>query len=403
MWLEHGRVVEIGEPDRVISQYLAAMSAKDSTYRRHEVESHALAARSRAVGARRKSSRPFRISTIATAMGARRLSASPCWMSTGSRCTCSSPRRASWCASACAQTRRCACPTSDSCCATSSASISPALNTAREGYELEPMQPGDIVTVDFYVDLPELYPASFSFSPAIADGPLDSLRDVRLDRQRRHAADEPLRRRNLRLHSSALPHRSERALAAFWRSPLAEFTGERVIPGEVDIDLFNEHMARYAFAARLARGKRALDAGCGAGYGSAELARAAQSVVGIDSAADAIEFARANYRAPNLTFEQASCGALPYADGSFDLIVAFEVIEHLPDWRAIPAGGAAHARAQRPVHRLHAQQALLRRNRAGRRERIPSTYTSSNSPNSATSCAMSSPTFRCSSKTTWRA
>jgi protein-L-isoaspartate O-methyltransferase len=56
---------------------------------------------------------------------------------------------------------------------------------------------------------------------------------------------------------------------------LAEFTGERVIPGEVDIDLLNEHMARYTFAARLARGKRVLDAGCGTGYGSAELARAA--------------------------------------------------------------------------------------------------------------------------------
>jgi hypothetical protein len=45
-------------------------------------------------------------------------------------------------------------------------------NTAREGYELPPMQSGDIFTVDFHVELPELYPASFSFSPAIADGTL---------------------------------------------------------------------------------------------------------------------------------------------------------------------------------------------------------------------------------------
>jgi ABC-type polysaccharide/polyol phosphate transport system ATPase subunit len=45
-------------------------------------------------------------------------------------------------------------------------------NTAREGFELPPMIPGDVYTVDFYVDLPDLYPASFSFSPAIANGTL---------------------------------------------------------------------------------------------------------------------------------------------------------------------------------------------------------------------------------------
>jgi hypothetical protein len=45
-------------------------------------------------------------------------------------------------------------------------------NTSREGYELTPLQAGDVTTVDFYLDLPELYPASFSFSPAIADGTL---------------------------------------------------------------------------------------------------------------------------------------------------------------------------------------------------------------------------------------
>ena len=45
-------------------------------------------------------------------------------------------------------------------------------NTLRENIELEPLEPGDTVTVDFHVDLPELYPTHFSFSPAIADGNL---------------------------------------------------------------------------------------------------------------------------------------------------------------------------------------------------------------------------------------
>ena len=49
-------------------------------------------------------------------------------------------------------------------------------NTAREAFDLPPMTEGDIYTVDFHVQLPELYPSAFSFSPAIADGTLHSYR-----------------------------------------------------------------------------------------------------------------------------------------------------------------------------------------------------------------------------------
>jgi ABC-type polysaccharide/polyol phosphate transport system ATPase subunit len=45
-------------------------------------------------------------------------------------------------------------------------------NTAREGFDLPPMAEGDVYTVDFHLQVPELYPSSFSFSPAIADGTL---------------------------------------------------------------------------------------------------------------------------------------------------------------------------------------------------------------------------------------
>jgi hypothetical protein len=45
-------------------------------------------------------------------------------------------------------------------------------NTSREGCPLPAMGAGEICTVDFHLDVPELYPSEFSFSPAIADGTL---------------------------------------------------------------------------------------------------------------------------------------------------------------------------------------------------------------------------------------
>jgi SAM-dependent methyltransferase len=114
---------------------------------------------------------------------------------------------------------------------------------------------------------------------------------------------------------------------------VSEFTGERVIPGQVNDDLWAEHIARYAFAARFSERARVLDIGCGTGYGTAELAQRAQSATGIDISADAIVYAKGHY--PIATFLAASATAIPFPTSSFDLITAFEVIEHLENWHEL--------------------------------------------------------------------
>ena len=116
---------------------------------------------------------------------------------------------------------------------------------------------------------------------------------------------------------------------------MPEFTGERVIPGLVDNNLFNEHLARYRFAVRFVQpGAVVLDAGCGSGYGSAELG-AAGSITGTDISADAVRYAQENFGRHGVRFVQAACERLPFADAIFDVVTTFEVIEHLEHWQKL--------------------------------------------------------------------
>lgn len=116
---------------------------------------------------------------------------------------------------------------------------------------------------------------------------------------------------------------------------MSEFTGERVIPGQVELDLWNEHIARYALAATFAADRRVLDLGCGTGYGAAELSRTARSVLGLDIAPEATAYAQQRFPLPNVRFITAPAQTVPQPDAAFDLITAFEVIEHVSDWKTL--------------------------------------------------------------------
>jgi SAM-dependent methyltransferase len=111
---------------------------------------------------------------------------------------------------------------------------------------------------------------------------------------------------------------------------MLEVTGERLLPEQQRGELVHaQHLARYRFAAQLAKGRRVLDAACGEGYGTAMLAAmGARTAVGVDIDQPTVDHARERY---GLEFAKADVAALPFEDKSFDMVVSFETLEHVSD------------------------------------------------------------------------
>jgi lipopolysaccharide transport system ATP-binding protein len=171
LWLDHGRMIDVGEPDRVVSKYLAAMTEKDSTYLRLKSAADPEARCGGPVQA------PEIVETIpnidhrfgdgrAEIMGIAVLDEQ------GRNLPILEPSSRIVVRISVRATADVALPIVGFMLRNQLGMDFSGTNTAREGYELAALQAGDITTVDFYLELPELYPASFSFSPAIADGTL---------------------------------------------------------------------------------------------------------------------------------------------------------------------------------------------------------------------------------------
>lgn len=76
-----------------------------------------------------------------------------------------------------------------------------------------------------------------------------------------------------------------------------------------------------------------LDVGCGPGTITASLAAivAPGSVVALDAHADVVAAAARDHPAPNLSFEVGDVYALRFADASFDVVHAHQLLQHLTD------------------------------------------------------------------------
>lgn len=105
-----------------------------------------------------------------------------------------------------------------------------------------------------------------------------------------------------------------------------EYTGERMVPEDADMNTFWEHIYRYRFALPYVHGNRVLDIACGEGYGSAALLQSgATSMTGVDISAEACEHATRRY---GITTKVGNARNIPLDDKSVEVVVSFETIEH---------------------------------------------------------------------------
>ena len=102
------------------------------------------------------------------------------------------------------------------------------------------------------------------------------------------------------------------------KNPLQKFLIERFFLSLIDL-------------AKPLKLKRVLDAGCGEGFSLNKLMinKVGEQLEGIEYSKEAINIGKKLF--PKANIKQRSIYDLPYKDGSFDLIVCTEVLEHLED------------------------------------------------------------------------
>lgn len=78
-------------------------------------------------------------------------------------------------------------------------------------------------------------------------------------------------------------------------------------------------------------GARVLDVGCGTGWFTRRLAGQGLAMTGLDIDASRLDFAR-QHSAPEIAWVQGDAANLPFADDSFDQVVALTSLGFVADW-----------------------------------------------------------------------
>ncbi len=94
---------------------------------------------------------------------------------------------------------------------------------------------------------------------------------------------------------------------------------------------FRRHEVVYQRLVDRCAGRDVLEAGAGEGYGADLIAGTARHVIGLDYDDSAVAHVRARY--PRVDMRQGNLAELPLGDGLVDVVVNFQVIEHLWDQR----------------------------------------------------------------------